>query len=159
MNLFLSREVLVLLTITIVQDPSLVISGNTLQISLALTNNGTFNALDGTIEMNGTAPQVIETGTFSGNTIKNLIINNPSGVSILGPLNITGIIKAEDGNLASGGLLTLESSASGTALIDGSGTGNVIGVVTMQRYLPSGFGLNILVHLSRTLLYQLWATR
>jgi len=30
-----------------------------------------------------------------------------------------------------------------TALIDGSGAGEVLGNVTMQRYLASGFGLNI----------------
>ncbi len=126
--------------LTIAAGSSLVISGNTLRISGTLTNNGTFNALNGTIEMNGTAHQVIGANTFFENTIKNLIINNPSGTSILGPLNITGIVKAENGDLAAGGFLTLESSASGTALIDGSGTGNVTGVVTMQRYLPSGFG-------------------
>ena len=47
---------------------------------------------------------------------------------------------SQNGNLSSGGNLTLVSTAAQTALIDGSGTGNVTGNVTMQRYLPSGFG-------------------
>ena len=44
------------------------------------------------------------------------------------------------GDLASDGYLTLVSSAAQTALIDGSGTGDITGNVTMQRYLASGFG-------------------
>ena len=77
---------------------------------------------------------------FTGNTIKDLIINNPAGVSLLGSLNITGIVTVLNGNLSSDGYLTLVSTAAETALIDGSGTGNITGNVTMQRYLSSGFG-------------------
>jgi hypothetical protein len=49
-------------------------------------------------------------------------------------------LKATLGNLTTNGFLKLISTASQTALIDGSGAGQVIGNVTMQRYLPSGFG-------------------
>ena len=68
-----------------------------------------------------------------------MIINNPAGVTLQGPLNITGIVIA-NGILSSGGNLTLVSTAAQTALIDGSGTGDITGNVTMQRYLPSAFG-------------------
>ena len=77
---------------------------------------------------------------FSGNTIRNLTISNAAGVSLLGPLNVTGIVNIQNGALASAGNLTLVSSASQTALIDGSGAGTVTGNVTMQRYLSSAFG-------------------
>jgi len=45
-----------------------------------------------------------------------------------------------DGTLNADGNLTLISTASGTALISGTGAGQVYGNVTMERYLPSGFG-------------------
>ena len=90
--------------------------------------------------MNGSAAQVIGAGTFAGNTIKDLTINNIAGVTLSGPLNVTGIVLVSSGTLSSAGNLTLVSTAAGTALIDGSGTGTVTGNVTMQRYLSSGFG-------------------
>jgi hypothetical protein len=119
---------------------SLTISGNTLQIAGTITNNGTLTATAGTIAMNGSAAQTIGAGVFATNTIKDLIINNTAGVSLLGPLNITGIVTVQSGNLSSGDNLTLISTAAQTALIAGSGTANITGNVTMQRYLPSGFG-------------------
>jgi hypothetical protein len=126
--------------LTIESGSSLIISGNTLQISGTITNNGTFDALDGTILMNGSSAQTIGASVFSSNTIRNLTISNAAGVSLSGLLNVTGIVYIQNGTLASDGYLTLASSASQTALIDGSGAGTVTGNVTMQRYLPSAFG-------------------
>ena len=126
--------------LTINAGSSLTISGNTIQIAGTITNNGTFTATAGTISMNGSAAQTIAAGVFAGNTVKDLIINNPAGVTLQGPLNITGVVTAQNGDLSSGGNLTLLSSAAQTALISGSGTGAVAGNVTMQRYLTSGFG-------------------
>lgn len=126
--------------LTIDTGSSLTITGNSIQIAGTITNNGIFDATDGTLVVNGSAGQSIGTGIFSSNTIKNLTISNPSGVTLLDTLKVTGIVLVSDGNLASNNYLVLLSSASGTALIDGTGTGNVTGNVTMQRYLPSGFG-------------------
>lgn len=126
--------------LTIDPGSSLTISGNTLQIGGAITNNGTFTATDGTVELNGTAAQSIGASVFSSNTIKNFTVNNAAGVTLLGSLIVTGIVNVQNGSLASGGNLTLASTASGTALINGSGAGSVTGNVTMQRYLPSGYG-------------------
>ena len=126
--------------LTIEAGSSLSISGNTLQIAGTITNNGTFNASNGTILLNGSSAQTIGASVFSGNTIMNLTISNAAGVSLLGPLNVTGIVNIQNGNLASAGNLTLVSSASGTALIDGSGAGTVTGNVTLQRYLSSAYG-------------------
>ena len=126
--------------IVIDNGSSLTISGNTLQISGTITNNGAFIASTGIIEINGTSAQVIGTNVFAGNTIMDLIINNPAGVTLQGPLNVSGIVTPQNGTLSSGGNLTLLSTAAQTAMIAGSGTGSVSGNVTMQRYLPSGYG-------------------
>jgi len=119
---------------------SLIIDGNTLQISGTITNNGTFDASAGTIELNGTSSQTITNNVFTGNTINNLIIDNNTGVTLLGTLNVSGTVTVTSGNLVSDGHLTLTSDSTQTALIDGTGSGEIIGDVTMQRYLPSGFG-------------------
>ena len=126
--------------IVINSGSSLTIVSNTFQIAGTITNSGTFNATAGTIEMKGSSAQTIPAATFATNTIQNLTINNTSGVTLLGPLNVTGIFKASNGNLSSGGNLTLVSTSAQTALIDGSGSGDVTGNVVMQRYLPSSFG-------------------
>ncbi|MCB2220634.1 MAG: T9SS type A sorting domain-containing protein [Bacteroidetes bacterium] len=126
--------------ITIESGSSLTITANTLEIAGSITNGGTFDATSGTIELKGSSAQTISAGQFTGNTIDGLIVNNVAGVTLLGPLNVTGIVAATSGNLTSDGNLTLISTAIQTALIDGAGTGEVTGDVTMQRYLPSGFG-------------------
>ncbi len=126
--------------LTIASGSSLTILGNTIQIAGSITNDGTFTATTGTVEMKGSSAQNIGEGVFSGNTIMNLTINNSAGTTLQGPLNITGIVKAISGNLTTGGNLVLLSSAGQTALIDGTGAGEVMGSITMQRYLPSAFG-------------------
>jgi hypothetical protein len=119
---------------------SLTVSGNSLQVSGTITNNGTLDLTSGTIEMKGSSAQTIAAGLFAGNTIGGLIVNNASGVSLQGNLHVTSFVLAAIGNLASNGYLTLVSSVGQTAYIDGSGSGEVTGNVTMQRYLSSGFG-------------------
>ncbi|MCU0455231.1 MAG: DUF2341 domain-containing protein [Bacteroidales bacterium] len=126
--------------LTIASGSSLVVSGNTIRITGAITNSGTFDATAGTIDMNGTSAQQIPAGTFSGNTIQSLVISNAAGVTLLGPLNVTGSVSPASGSLASDGNLTLVSTIAGTAYIDGSGSGQVTGSMTMQRYLSSAFG-------------------
>ena len=126
--------------LTIESGTSLTISGNTMQIAGAISNSGTIDATAGSIEMKGIITQVIPPATFLNNTVTNLIISNSQGVYLTGELNIKGYVKAADGNLAADGYLTLISSETETALIDGSGNGEVTGDVHMQRYLASAFG-------------------
>ncbi|WP_343305615.1 LamG-like jellyroll fold domain-containing protein [Chitinophaga niabensis] len=116
------------------------INGQTLQIGGDISNNGTFVANDGRIVMNGQEAQTIPAAAFTGNEIEDLTINNIEGVTLAGPLQLTGILLASNGQLHAGGNLTLVSTAAQTALIDGRGAGDVLGNVTMQRYLASGFG-------------------
>jgi hypothetical protein len=126
--------------LTINAGASLTVSGNTLSIAGTITNNGTFNAAAGEIVLTGTSAQSLGNGLFENNTIMDLTVNNPEGVSMQGPLSITGILYLQNGNLASSGNLTLASTATGTALIDGNSTGQVTGPVTMQRWLSSAYG-------------------
>jgi hypothetical protein len=118
---------------------SLDINEYTLKIGGSITNSGTFTASDGTIELNGTVAQTIPASTFAGNRVGNLNINNTAGATLGGTLDLVGVLLA-NGQFNTDGHLTLLSSDTQTALIDGGGSGEVLGNVTMQRYLPSGFG-------------------
>lgn len=113
---------------------------STLKIAGAIVNSGTFTATSGSIEMNGSSAQTIPANTFASNKISNLTVNNSSGVTIGGTLNVAGIVKAATGDLTTGGYLTLLSTGTQTALIDGAGSGSVLGNVTMQCYLDTSFG-------------------
>ncbi len=115
-------------------------TGATLQIAGSISNSGTFTATYGGIEMNGSSSQTIPSGVFSGNSIKNLTISNSAGVSLSGALSISGILKVTTGTFTTGGYITLLSTSTQTALIDGSGAGTVSGNLTMQRYLDSSYG-------------------
>ncbi|HSI69011.1 MAG TPA: T9SS type A sorting domain-containing protein [Gillisia sp.] len=111
-----------------------------LSITGTALNFGVLDVINGSISFEGTNAQEIPTGTFADNRIENLQIKNTSGVISEGPIEITGILKVEEGIFNTGNALTLISSAEKTALIDGSGLGEVIGTVTMQRYLDVAFG-------------------
>ena len=112
----------------------------TLQIGGSLNSNGGIDASNGTVELLGNSVQQLPAASFLNNRIDNLFINNTSGVNLLGELEISGILNVQAGNLNSNAFLTLISEAGKTALIDGAGNGQILGSVTMQRYLESGFG-------------------
>lgn len=127
--------------LTIQSSASVTVTGGTLAISGAISNSGTFTAsAGGTIEMNGSTAQTIPSSVFAGNTINNLTINNTAGVTLSDTLKIKGILTPAAGTFATGGYITLLSTSSQTALISGSGSGSLTGNVTMQRYLPQGYG-------------------
>lgn len=130
----------ILKNITIQSGASLTADNVTLKIAGSISNSGTFIVSNGSIELNGSTAQVIPANAFTGNTIKNLTVNNAAGVTLNGTLQLSDILKVTTGQLTTGGFLTLLSTPAQTALIDGSGAGSVVGNVTMQRYLSSGFG-------------------
>lgn len=121
-------------------NSSLTVSGSTLTICGSVTTASPIDAAGGTIIFAGDEAQSIPSGTFTGNTVNNLTVNNEEGVLLLDTLKISGVVNIQDGSLASDGFLTLISDAVQTALIDGSGTGEITGLVNMQRYLPSKYG-------------------
>ncbi|SDS40650.1 T9SS type A sorting domain-containing protein [Christiangramia echinicola] len=126
--------------VSISNNATLTILSNTLQIGGVILNNGSFDSTTGTIELVGSNSIDIPANTFLNNQIQNLTVNNIAGVTLLGPTSVTGTVFLNNGNLISNGNLTLQSDALQTALIDGSGSGEVIGTVHMQRYLDNSFG-------------------
>jgi hypothetical protein len=127
--------------ITIQPGGLITVSGGTLQIADSIINHGTFNAVAGTIEMNGTAAQTIPANTFLSNAVSNFIVSNSSatGITLGGPLDIYGSLtySGTGRKLATNDNLTLKSNATYTAWL-GNMTGNTItGKVTVERYLSS----------------------
>ena len=97
---------------------------------------GTRNyASDAAYTYNGTAAQV--TGAGLPATVRNLTVNNATGLTLSQGVSITQVARLQNGNLATGGQgFTLLSSASGTALVDNTG-GVVTGTGIMQRYIDN----------------------
>lgn len=126
--------------LTIESGSVLTIGGGELSVYGSVTCNGVIDATNGTILMKGSSAQNIDGNNFTGSIIKNLVADNVSGVTVQSNLFITEYILVSAGTVSSGGNLILTSSPSGTAFVDGSGTGEITGNVTMQRYLSSGFG-------------------
>ena len=100
-------------------------------------NNGSFTANGGTLIFAGSVQTL---GGTSSTQFNNLTIAAGSHTSIISPGQmVNGIVLSND-TLNANGNLTLLSTAVQTALVSGSGTGAVIGNLTMQCYLASGFG-------------------
>jgi hypothetical protein len=111
-------------------------SGNVI-LSLNLVNDGTFTDTGGTLTFNGITQSL---GGSSTTIFNNITVSAGSTTTILtAGQKLSGRLLA-DGTLNADGNLTLISTATGTALINGAGTGQVYGNVTMERYLSSGFG-------------------
>ncbi len=100
-------------------------------------NNGSFTHNGGTLVFAGSTQTL---GGTSATQFNNLTIAAGSNTTIVSAGQmVQGIVLSND-TLNANGNLTLLSTAAQTALVSGSGTGEVTGNLTMQRYLPSGFG-------------------
>ena len=106
-----------------------------------ITTTTSSNLFFGTSGNTGGNAFAIPNGTFTtAPSINNLTINRTNNLTLNNQMmSVNGVLLC-NGPLATNGNLTLVSTASQTALIDGSSTGSVTGNVTMQRYLPSAFG-------------------
>ena len=115
---------------------TLLVNKNTvLKVGGMIFNNNGLITMNGTIEFNGILPQTIPANCFNGNTIQNLSINNTSGVTVLGQLNVIGTVNPISGTLNTGGYLTLLSDSNSTGRV-ASGTGNYLnGNVKVERYV------------------------
>jgi len=111
-------------------------------------NSGTITTTENTNIIFGTSGNmdgnafVIPSGTFTTDpTLNNFTINRFNDLTLNNQMiSLKGVLLCNTCTLNSSGNLTLLSTSGQTALIDGAGTGQVIGNVTMQRYLPSGYG-------------------
>lgn len=104
-------------------------------------NNGTFTSNGGTVVFAGATQQI--NGT-KATLFNNILVSAGSTTTIISIGNSLRKILKSDGTLTASNNFTLLSSATQTALIDGSGVGNVSGIITMQGYLASGFGYKYL---------------
>ncbi|MRR21720.1 T9SS type A sorting domain-containing protein [bacterium] len=105
----------------------------------SLVNDGSFIAQgESTVLFNGNT--IHEIGGAETTAFSNLTVNSTAGIGITGAAATVSRILLCNGLLETNGKMTLLSGVGGTALIDGAGTGTISGNVTMQRYLPTGFG-------------------
>ena len=95
-----------------------------------LTNNGSLSGA-GTLLTGGSSTQTL--GGSSSVRMANVTVGT-SGAQLSTPLAVSRLLTL-NGNLASGGTLTLLSSSAGTAMVVNNGTAAVTGSVTVQRYL------------------------
>jgi hypothetical protein len=106
-----------------------------------ITTTTSSNLVFGTAGNTGGTAFAIPASTFtSAPMMNNLTINRTNSLTFNNQMmSLSGILLC-NGPLTTNGNLLLLSTATQTALIDGSSTGSITGNVTMQRYLPSGFG-------------------
>jgi hypothetical protein len=114
----------------IAENGNIVLLGNVVNDGSLINNTNTFVFAGAAQSLGGTTPVIFNNLTIASGSTTTIIA---AGQSLKG-------ILLSNGTLNSNGNITLLSTVTQTALIDGSGTGQVTGNVTMQRYLPSGFG-------------------
>lgn len=119
---------------------SVLISNNWIRIAGDLQNSGIFNVENGSVSFEGTTVQNISSGAFFQDNVLNLNIKNSAGVTSNANIRVLNSLKVEEGVFNTGNSLLLVSDSSGTAYIDGTGNGQVAGIVSMQRYLSNPFG-------------------
>jgi fibronectin-binding autotransporter adhesin len=113
----------------------------TMYVAYDFFNNGTFNNNGGTLYFNG---KIQTLGGTSSTLFENLTVGSESTTTITASdQQLRGILRS-DGILNVDYNLTLLSSATQTALIDGAGEGQIKGSLRLQRYFPSRFGYKYL---------------
>lgn len=103
------------------------------------TNNGDFLHNEGRILFNGNQQEV-----DGGTDFNSLTFESSSSTTLSSDTSTIRSDLLVDGDLQTNGNLRLLSSEDRTALIDGDGTGEVNGDVTMERYRSTSFGYTYL---------------
>ncbi|MES2891559.1 MAG: T9SS type A sorting domain-containing protein [Bacteroidota bacterium] len=122
------------LNVTINSGATITVTGGVLSIYGVTTNSGKIIATLGGVSFVGNTAQQIPAALFQNNTVKDLVINNPAGVTINDTLGVSGVLTLSSGQLSTGGHLTLLSSADGTARVAQITGGSISGNVTVERY-------------------------
>lgn len=144
----LSGSITVVGTLSFESDSKLSIGANTLTISGIVDNSygeGITGGSNSSLIFDGTAfstsLSMDQTTPGTTNVLRNLTVNSSTRTLTLdNALRITDSLSVSSGTLASGGNLTLASSATGTAsVVRGAAAGSYItGDVTVERYISSG---------------------
>ncbi|RYY96899.1 MAG: hypothetical protein EOO11_12300, partial [Chitinophagaceae bacterium] len=90
---------------------ALAIGTNALRISGNVTRtSGSVDASAATVVFNGSTAQTVAPGAF-GPAFENLELDNPTGLSLSGPVTVTGILRLLEGPLSVSGTLTVADAA------------------------------------------------
>ena len=102
------------------------------------TNNGSFISRTGLVTLNGTTAQSI--GGSSITDFYDLTLNNTAGATLTGAENLIGSLTLSNGTFNTNAqVFTMVSTSTNTARIAQiTGTGDIIGNVTVQRHVPGG---------------------
>ena len=121
--------------LTLLNTARLWITGS-LQLKGNIVNtSGLADANKGSLVCNGLSMQIIPAGFFTDNNLQNLVINNPEGVSLPGPVKISGSVILNSGSLITNDQLSLLHTAS----IGASAAGTTItGNIFIQHIIPGG---------------------
>ncbi len=113
-------------------------TNNQISVKGNLTNNGTLTTQKGLVLFNGTVAQNI--GGTSITNFYNLSLNNAAGASLGNAQNLINALTLSNGTFNTNAqVFTMISTASNTARIAPiTGTGDIIGNVTVQRFAPGG---------------------
>ncbi len=96
---------------------------------------GNVDAIKGTIVFNGNIPQVTGPAVWLNSSIKNIIIHNPSGVTVTEPISITGTLLLQAGSLITNDHLRLIAAAN----IGPSAENTLIkGNILIEHFIPGG---------------------
>jgi hypothetical protein len=111
---------------------------NTVTIAGNYLNNGSFEARQGLVWFNGTTAQTI--GGSSATSFYDMTLGNPAGASLTNTESLRGTLTLTAGVLSvNSQSFTMISTATATARIaEITGTGDITGNVTVQRFAPGG---------------------
>lgn len=104
-------------------------------------NDGKFTANGGVVVFNGSTQRI---DGVKATPFYKVHVLSGSTTSMVSQGNTLRYLLKADGTLHANDHLTLLAGTDSTALIDGSGSGEVLGKVTMQGYLPFGYGYKYL---------------
>ncbi len=116
--------------LTIGSGGILSLNGGGLVLSRNLSNDGTFNTNTEMVQLNGNSQQTI--GGSATTTFYDLLVGD-SGANLAAEVQVRHVVQV-NGNVASGGNLTLLSTATATAMAVNSG-GVISGQSTVQRWV------------------------
>lgn len=117
----------------------------TLLEAISIDEKETVDASEGTLNYSGTSLQKVDGGMFVNYAVKEIIVGND--IELLDTVKIFGSIRFNKANktFQTNDLLTLKSTASGTASVDKVINGNKItGKVTVENYIPARKGWKFL---------------
>jgi len=105
---------------------------------------GTFTAGTGTVDFNGASPETLTDNSTTGTTLNNVEFTGGGTKTMSGTgsfaVSSSGVLSMAAGNtLQTGGILTLNSSSTGSATVGAIPSNSAItGTVNVQRYISGG---------------------